>query len=320
MKQNKKNIISGKSILLMMFSYTAISINSFALIDYTKKTISKLKNSRSLLGKNKVANKPRNIKKMSGMNTDNHSFQFSTQFSSFNVAPHIRDVNRMNKYNLMLNYQYLKHIYVNLDLPFLSADIFKSVTHNELNLVNPKILLGINWFNLGSVGRSTSVDLFLGMIPKVDNDLSSSRVDQFVAFQSKRLLGSLCVTLEGEYRFNGDRAAATEIKIGNSSQFSLGVSYQATSDILFSIKANSLFIKSVTDEKVSNVLKNDIKTTTLTPELLLTLGRLWNVALGGNFSTYSSMRSKTYNIYDMKLWDIDSVYGNSIYINLSTLI
>jgi hypothetical protein len=182
---------------------------------------------------------------------------------------------------------------------------------------NPKAVVGFNWLRSGSDQDLAKVDVYAGYSFKQnDSLLASSRNDQLFGLRTTKRLGDFALGLQGEFRKTGTPSDAKEMDIGDITRVTASLGWVATTDIRFSLEANTYKI-STGDKANSYVLEKTLNLATLVPKLHLGITQNVELELGGVFQTRKPDKNQEQNVLDAKLMDIPGAYGNSMFAGLN---
>ena len=116
------------------------------------------------------------------------------------------------------------------------------------------------------------------------------------------------LSLGMEYWFLDD-SVANETSVGGLQKYIASLGWSATSDIRFGLTTTFYRLS-----EVGNVGES-ITISEFSPQLILGLSNSLHLILGGKFS--SGLDQNKSEVGDLRMWNVPSIYGNSLFTNLS---
>ncbi len=309
---------SLKSLLLLsgLFYSTA----SLALVDYTETRSFTPKNSgakrarkapstqssstTSLSSRSQSSGRARSGFFSAALNYQNNDVkvgQYSGNVSSVGISTHFE-----TPYNIFLDASYSQGK--------LSDDLGNISTSENTGLQsgNPEVMLGFNWLEFGAAQEAAHIDLLAGArIGQSDSDFATQRTDKMFGVTTAKRFYNFALGLGYQMTITGD-SDETELSIGNISKLSASLGWVVSPDIRFMVEANSYSIGRST-ENTTYKLEEKTKVSVISPKLILGISPLVDLSLGAHFS---SRRLQNDKLLGAKLWNLDGLYGNSLYVKM----
>jgi len=177
---------------------------------------------------------------------------------------------------------------------------------------NPEVMLGFNWLEFGGQMDAAHIDLLAGLhFGQNDSDYATQRTDKMIGIATAKRFYDFALGLGYQMIITGD-ADETELSIGNITKITASLGWVVSSDIRFLVEANNYSIGRSTD-LVSNKLLEKEKVSVLSPQLILAISPMMDLSLGAHLS---SRRLQNESLLGAKLWNLNGLYGNSLYVNM----
>jgi len=153
------------------------------------------------------------------------------------------------------------------------------------------------------------VDLVAGAMFGVEvSKLASQRNDKYVGVITQKKFVNMDLSLGMEYWFLDD-GKYNETSVGGLQKYIASVGWSATADIRFDFTATFFRLSEVGN------LGEGLAVSEFSPQLILGLSSNFHLILGGKFS--SGIEYNEGEVGDLRMWNIPSLYGNSLFANLS---
>ncbi len=177
---------------------------------------------------------------------------------------------------------------------------------------NPEVMIGFNWLEFGQAMDAAHIDLLAGLSFGQNNSaFATQRTDKIVGVATAKRFYDFALGLGYKMILTGD-SDESELAIGNISQLSASLGWVVSQDIRFLVEANSYSIGRSTKETAVK-LDDKVKVSVVSPQLILGISPLVDLTLGAHLS---SRRLQQENLLGAKLWNIDGLYGNSLYVKM----
>lgn len=301
-----------------------LSSQAFALVDYTESSSFKPKNSGARrIKKQAKAPSTRSTTQVSRESSSSgRSGFFSTeigyQTDEIKLGEYTGNISRMGikahfetPYNIFLDARY--------EQAKLSGDLTHEYDSEQSGYQsgNPEVMVGFNWLEFGSPMEAAHIDLLAGLrFGQNNSDFATQRTDKVVGISTAKRFYNFALGLGYQMILTDsvDRDGETrgELAIGNISRLTASLGWVVSSDIRFLVEANSYTIGSSSDD-ISYKLDEEVKVSVISPEVVLGISPLVDLSLGAHLS---SRRLQNEKVLGAKLWNIDGLYGNSLYVNM----
>lgn len=179
---------------------------------------------------------------------------------------------------------------------------------------NPKFILGVNWFKVGSPSDEAAVNLSAGMRLKSQSQLASSRDDKIFGVETTKKFGVFGLGLGYEYTMTGDTARSTDIAIGSIQRIEVSSGWIVSNDIQFELSIENFKINP-NSSPGNNRLNQEITFSTIGPKLNLQIFKGVNFELGARYQMKKAQSSQ--DLVAMKLIDVHALYSNTVYTGLN---
>ena len=312
---------SNKKYLIFFFLLILLPYRSEALVDYTEE-----ENFKPLSSGATSASRPKraapkrtssaNISKGSSTPTRYH-FSSSITYGSQDVdlegatgKMETMEIEAMlqTSYNIFAQARYFQASSSDRDLVTESTSFQRG---------NPDIILGFNWLQFGGSSDRATIDIYGGLrLGQDDSDFASSRTDRIIGVTTAKRFEDFAIGLGYEVQLTG-AGQDSEMNIGNISKISASLGWVVSRDIRFLIEGYTYQVSAGDSEASPISLKEDIKFSTLNPQLQLKLSPMIDLSLGASFRT---RRLKDSNLTKAKLWALEGAYGHSLFAGLSVSI
>ena len=182
---------------------------------------------------------------------------------------------------------------------------------------NPDIILGFNWLQFGGASDRATIDLYGGLrLGQDDSDFASTRTDRILGVSTAKRFENFAVGLGYEVQLTGD-SDASEMSIGNISKISASLGWVVSRDIRFLVEGYTYQVSASNSQASAFFLEEDLKFSTLNPQLQLKLSPMIDLTMGASFRT---RRLKESRLVAAKLWSLQGAYGRSLFAGLSVSI
>ena len=139
--------------------------------------------------------------------------------------------------------------------------------------------------------------------------------DKVVGIQTSKRFHELALELGYELRLTGTPGREEDLSIGNINKFSATVGWMVSPDIQFAVEGSSYKVSSDSDLARKNRLSQDTTFSSLAPQLGLGITPMIQLIMGGNFRVDRADNQD--DLIGAKLWDLEGVYGNSLFVKLN---
>ena len=297
-------------ILLIMFCFLSLySTSALSLVDYSASSSAIMPSKNT--AKSTISKRPRRSQRMRvrprKSTTSSFSMMtFNTSYTNVDNSFGAKEQD-VDLYSLGMRLNTPWNIY--FDTNFMAGSVSSDEDSAGLEFGNSEVMFGFKWIELGGAYDRMIVDLVAGATFGVeDSSFASERNDKYVGVITQKKFASMDLSLGVEYWFIDDKAM-NETSFGGLQKYIASLGWQATSDIRFDLTASFYNLKEV------HSLSEGISISEFSPQLLLGLSNHVFLTLGGRFSSGRSFNKS--DIGDLRLWNIPSVYGNSLFTNLS---
>jgi hypothetical protein len=182
---------------------------------------------------------------------------------------------------------------------------------------NADIILGFNWLQFGGSSDRATVDLYGGLrLGQDESDFASSRTDRILGVSTAKRFEDFAIGLGYEVQLTGT-GNDSEMSIGNISKISASLGWVVSRDIRFLIEGFTYQVSAADSGASSLFLEQELKFSTLNPQLQLKLSPMIDLTLGASFRT---RRLKDSVLTSAKLWSLQGAYGRSLFAGLSVSI
>ncbi len=307
-----------KKILLSTFAL--YSTQALSLVDYTEKSSFRPRNSGAQSVQAKSSPAPSSTRRsqtsLSSSAPRTRSGFFSTgiyyQNDEVKLGETSGNVSRMGinahfetPYNIYLDARYSQ---AKLSSDLLSEDAQGSSFESG----NPEMVVGFNWLEFGSQMDAAHIDFLAGLSFGQDSLYATQRTDKIVGISTAKRFYDFALGLGYQLIITGD-SDETEMSIGNISKLTASIGWVVSQDIRFLVEANSYSIGRSTDELAVNKLQEKTKVSVISPQLILGISPLVDLTLGAHMAT---RRLQDDQLLGAKLWNIDGMYGNALYVKM----
>lgn len=306
----RSSIISSCSKkIVSLFLFFAFFGKVYALVEYSDDIPIPRKN--NIKKATTVTKKVAPTQKPSRAINYNPFFQFKSSYESSKIKSN-ESSGKLDMYRFGLFWQLPVDLFMEArywigktDHTFISED-------SGYQQGNPQIILGLNWMKFGPPEEETRVDIYLGGSFKSSSQLASSRNDKIVGVQTSKRLMDFHLGVGYELHLTGMPKDSNEVTIGNINKLSVALAWRASDNITFMVEGNHY---KVTKNKHSEGdLKNGATFGTITPSLSLGLSPHVDFILGSHLITNSMPEKESF--FRAKLWQLEGVYGNSLFTRL----
>ena len=174
---------------------------------------------------------------------------------------------------------------------------------------NPTVILGLNWFEVGSPSERATLGLIAGMsFGTKDSALATSRDDRHVGLVTKKRFGPLILGLDYTQTLTGTPRQEEEMAIGpiRKAQASLNWALDHTR-LRFDV---GTYTVETPDDGPGNRLQEKVSFGYLSPSATMRFAGVLNFNLGAIFRT---KRSKEHSLVSSRSWNLRGAYGNSFF-------
>ena len=292
-------------------------LNLWALVDYTEQEYEKVPQIQTSSGNPKPmsVNTTSISSKQNGGNFIS-AFSLGNSFESQKININ-EQTKKVDKYNFNLFIQSGYNIFMNANFWMAKTDSEMISSNAKTQNGNPTIKLGFNWLRFGNQTELATVDIFGGMMLKGHSDFASSRNDQLLGIETTKRFHQMAFGLGYEYRITGDPANPVETMVGNISKFQVAMGWKVSGDINLSLEANYIKVQGTDSPLKESLLYKGFNYGYVTPKMSLALSQLVGIDLGGNFRTKKVLIDES--ILQAHLWELQGLYGNSIFAGLNIL-
>ena len=291
----------------------------WALVDYTEQEYEKVPQIQTTTSNNK----PMSVSSSTSISTKQNggnlisAFSLGNSFESQKVNIN-EQTKKVDKYNFNLFVQSGYNIFINASFWMAKTDSEMIASNAKNQNGNPTFKLGFNWLRFGNQTELATVDLFGGMMLKGNSDFASSRNDQLLGIETTKRFYQMAFGLGYEYRITGDPANPVETMVGNMSRFQVALGWKVSGDINLSLEANYIKVQGNDLALKENLLSKGFNYGYVTPKISLALSQVVGIDLGGNFRTKKVLIDES--VLKARLWDMQGLYGNSIFAGLNILL
>ncbi len=290
------------SLFIFGSSYTS------ALVDYTDSS-----DYQPIKSSVKRAPKPRITKRAapSGRRSSGGKkyFEFSSIFSNtdYKAAEKEGKFDRLDlKSRINTDYKF----FLDLSYPMYSGRISSNQKDTSYQGGNPKLVLGLNWFEFGQGSEALSIDMHAGVALEGSSEFAAKRTDKILGISSSKRISNVGLSFGMDYTFTGSSKDESAVDIGNIQSLYLETGIIVSSDIVFVIRAQNITINSSNDLIRENRLKEDIKYSVIEPKMKLRMSSMVDLIMQASFRM---RRPKSEELSTgLGVWDLNGAYGNSI--------
>jgi len=294
------------------------SLNLWALVDYTEQEYEKAPQLQTTAGNNKpvsVSSASLSTRQSSGGLISAFSLGNSIESQKVNINEQTKKVDKYHS-NLFIQSGY--NVFLNASFWMAKTDSEMISSNQKTQNGNPTFKLGFNWLRFGNQTELATVDLFGGMMLKGNSDFASSRNDQLLGIETTKRFHQMAFGLGYEYRITGDPSNPGESVVGNISRFQAALGWKVSSDINLSLEANYIKVQGNNASLGQTILSKGFNYGYVTPKISLALSHMVGIDLGGNFKTKKVLIDES--VLKARLWEMQGLYGNSIFAGLNILL
>lgn len=236
-------------------------------------------------------------------------FEFASVFSNAKYVAAEREgkVDRVDL-NMRINTDY--KFFVDLSYPMYSGKISDDQTDTSFQAGNPKMLIGLNWFQFGSSADALAIDFLGGVSFKGKSEFAAKRTDKHVGISTSKRIQQVGLTLGYNYTFTGSPDEVDASDIGNIQSLYAEIGVIVSSDILFMLRAENFTIGASDDDGRALRLENDIKYSVIKPQMKLRMSQAVDLVMEASFRM---RRPKSEELStSLGVWDLNSAYGNTL--------
>lgn len=304
-----RTYISHKIILITLLF---LSFNAYSLVDYSDDEAPIVKRSKPK-AKIKRMNSRMPRKSRPKSNITSNDFELATNYESLSVGN-----SKVSKIHFRSHFQTNYNFFLDVDYFTIQSDsLDDDIPTTGYERGNPKIMLGLQWFEFGKSEEKVNLDLLVGMSYESTSPHASSRTDKFIGLQTMKRFYNWALGLSYMVRATGTPHDQDEMAVGNITTIGSEIGLMVSSDIQFSLLAQNVKINKSSQDQRDNHLKRKLSFSYVMPKLTLALSPTFSLELGAIFQTDRIKDEKV--LLPARLWDIKGAYGNSIFtgINLS---
>ena len=296
--------------------------SAFALVDYTEQETSNIPMVQAQGGP-VSAKAPRQIRRFNRKTTSKRkggliqSFRFGTAVEAIKVNYKGFD-RKITRYIVNTQIQTAFNVFTNINYWRASTDSSVISKKSSDQKGNPTWKLGFNWLRFGKKEEITTIDIYGGLMFKSDNSsFASSRMDKIVNIETSKRFYELALALAYEFRVTGTPSREGELPVGNMNKISAAIGWRVSNDINISLEGVYNKIRGNNSGIEGSILNQGFTFGYITPKLNLLLGEYIGIELGALFRTNKiSTNSEILKAY---LWDIEGLFGNSIFSGITIL-
>lgn len=297
--------------LLLSFFAT----DSKALVDYTENSFRPRARpaNRPKFKRPKINQVAKTMQKRRASNGKNsNSIDVGAGIQSVDVAVNSLE-NKATFYKFSTYLQTNYNIYLDASYWYASADGEGITNTSKTYSGNPLVKVGFNWLKLGNSADMTLINFFGGALVKGTrkSPFASSRTDKIVGIETSKRFNRFVIALGYQLSFTGVPDLENEVDIGDIHTLKALLGWQATQDISFVVEGNLYKIKAASNVEEGSILDENVSLGYVSPKLMLSLSRYFDLELGGLFRTRKVNIDE--QMVDARLWNYEGIYGNSIF-------
>ena len=302
---------SKKSLFTLILA--TLSPFSMALVDYTESSSFKPKNS----GARRVKEAPPQRRSTTTVSQESRSSSSRSGFFKAGLSYQNDEVKlgeasgNASRVGIETHFETPYNIF--LDARYSQAKLSNELSEDsDFQTGNPELLLGFNWLEFGNPMEAAHIDFLAGLsFGQNDSDFATQRTDKIVGISTAKRFYNFALGLGYQMILTGD-SDETELSIGNISKLTASLGWVVSSDIRFLVEANSYSIGRSTED-TSYKLDEKVKVSVISPQIILGISPTVDLTLGAHLS---SRRLQEEQLLGAKLWNINGLYGNSLYVNM----
>ncbi len=218
---------------------------------------------------------------------------------------------RANFYRLGARLQTPYSLYIDVSGAMASTRSAELSDSRKEQVVNPEMVIGLNWLQFAGATGPASIDLTVGHRFGLDSgDFAATHSDYIFGVETKKRIHNFALGLGYQYTLTGDNKNSDDLQIGNVHHLFGEFGYQATMDIVFSLAAGHYTFNTPSDQS-DNALQEKMTSSYFSPKLSLLLSPGFTLELGAIFQ---GKRVADANLLvNEKLHAYKALYGDSLF-------
>lgn len=296
-----------------LLPFLFIIFNSYSLVDYTSSSINQFQPEGNT-NIQKVVRKPK--PKTRRITSGRKWLSLTPYYESLNVKTAQEGQINFTGLQLALDTGYgitLKNKYYQASS---SAEEISETSSSQAG--NFEFLVGFNWLSIGQRDSGANFDVVAGgRLKNNGSDFASSRNDKIIGLETSKSIDRFVLGLGALYTLTGDPSESSEMAIGNITTFTSALGWFATPDIRFSLEGKVYKISAESNESLDNRLSEEIRFSSVSPKLYLSLSPNIQMIMGATFQTRQLSRQDKTRYLDAKLFALNGAYGNTLFSSLS---
>ena len=303
LKSQKKSFVKT----LLSISSLVLTTQVLALVDYTDSSEYRTTQPSVKKSAPRITKRARPSKR--GNTGGKSYFEFSSIFSNskYQAAQREGKFDRLDL-NAKINTDY--KFFLDLSYPMYSGRISSEQKDTSYQGGNPKMIIGLNWFEFGNGADALSIDMLAGLTFKGSSEFASKRTDKIVGVSTSKRIYNVGLSFGLNYTFTGSSDEVEAVDIGNIQSLFVEAGIIISPDIAFMLKAENIQIKASNDLGRSNRLEENIKYSVISPKMKLKMSHAVDLIMQASFRM---RRPKSEELSTgLGIWDLEGAYGNSI--------
>ena len=306
-------------LIPLIFFLVVTSSGTWALVDYSEQEAPMV---NSAVKKNRVVG-AKSIRRVGARRQgggasliDSFSFRTGIESMKVNYEGHSRKVTRfIGNSHIQTNY----NVFTNINYWYASSDSDSLASTSRTQAGNPTVRLGFNWLKFGKAEEMATIDLYGGaMFKATDSEFGSSRFDKLAGVETSKRFFDLALALGWELRITGSPSNPDESAIGNINKLSAAIGWRVSPDINFSVEGVNYKVSGNKGTEYDSIMTRGFSFSYISPKMNLKIGTFIGLEMGAIFRTDKVEISE--EIVGAKLWDLEGLYGNSIFGGLNLTI
>lgn len=312
-----------QKILQMTLFSLALAPSIYGLVDYSDGGSFVPKNSGARSIKNPTKKKAprqtstRRSPSRSGNGNSSFGNRFAAEFSYLSHDVKLGDTQgKVGMLKINAHFQTDYNIFLGAKYQQVMTSSSTLTSEGQGEQGNPELILGFNWLKIGQSNEASTVDLYGGLsFGQGNSSFATKRTDRILGITTAKRFHQFVLELGYELRMVG-HGSQEELEIGNINTIQANFGWVVSGDIRFMLTAKNYRVSKGENDTHPNLLDQELKFSTISPRLMLSISPLVNIHMGAEFRT---RRMKSDDVLSARLWNLDAPYGNTLSFGLSFL-